>query len=92
MTRMLFRLAFAVALLGIGWSARAQTTVADFELTVDAPSGETVINCAKGCNFTHDVGLTETEARANTPHTQFSFRCNAPRCRATINGAGHVMR
>jgi hypothetical protein len=88
MTRMMFRLALAGVLAGAGWSVgKTQTTVADFELTVDAPGGQTVINCVKGCDFTHDVGRIETR-----PNTKFVFSCSAERCRATINGSGNVLR
>jgi hypothetical protein len=87
MTRTLFRVAIAVALIGAGWSVgRAQTNVADFEVTIDAPGWETTIECHKGWDFTNDVGRVV----GPSPHTNFRFHCNAPRCGATINGAGHV--
>lgn len=50
MTRLVARLLLAVALLGIGWTAgRAQQPLHDFELVVDAPSGQTTITCVRGC-------------------------------------------
>jgi hypothetical protein len=90
MKRLVFRILVAVTLVAAGWSVgRAQTSVANFELTVDAPGGQTVITCAKGCDFTHDVGSI---AGLPHPNTKFTFGCSGDRCRATINGAGHVMR
>ena len=67
--------------------AKAQTTVADFDLTVDAPGGRVNIECRRGCDFTNDVGNIATLPR---PNTTFMFSCGAERCRATLNGQGHV--
>ena len=84
------RVLVAVGLLVAGWSVgKAQTAVADFELTVDAPGGKVSIDCRRGCDFTHDVGRIDALPR---PNTTFTFQCGAARCSATINGHGHVLR
>ena len=90
MTRTVIRVAMAIALIGAGWSVgKAQTTVADFEMTVDAPGGRTNITCTRGCDFRFDVGST---AGLPTPNTRFTYACGAERCGVTINGHGHVIR
>jgi len=87
MKRIIARVAVAVALLGFGWSAgRAQSRQPDFELMVDAPGGETTVQCVRGCNlqFHMDAGNSR-----NTPGPTFSFNCpgGASRCSSrTING------
>jgi hypothetical protein len=84
------RLAIVAGLALAGWSVgRAQTQVAEFELTVTAPGGQTVIECRKGCDFQYDVGNT---ANLPKPNTRFQFACTTQTCAATINGHGHVMR
>ena len=89
MRRSVIRVAMAIALTGAGWSVgKAQTTVADFEMTIDAPGGRTNITCTRGCDFKFDVGST-----AGLPtNTRFTYACGAERCGVTINGHGHVMR
>jgi hypothetical protein len=49
MTRIVFRVVIAFALIGAGWTVgRAQTTVADFELTVNSPGGQTILELSQG--------------------------------------------
>ena len=43
------RFVMVAALVGIGWMAgKAQTSEPDFEVIVNAPSGETTIECVRG--------------------------------------------
>lgn len=52
MIRASLRIAVVAALIGMGWAAgRAQTSVPDFEVVVNAPSGETTIECVRGCKL-----------------------------------------
>ena len=46
------RLFLAVGLIGMGWTiGRAQPSLPDFELSIDAPDGETNITCVRGCDL-----------------------------------------
>ena len=78
MARMTLMAAVAFALVGLGWAvARAQTTGPDFELIVNAPSGDTSIQCVRGCT------LKWTERGINPDdlgQQMFSYGCRAPRC------------
>ena len=52
MIRASLRIALAAVLVGIGWMAgKAQTSEPDFEVVVNAPSGETTIECVRGCEL-----------------------------------------
>ena len=74
-----------LAMLLIGYAAgQAQSGVPpDFELTVEAPEGETVIECVRGCELQWvQRGLIP----GNTPMLQFRYACKgAPRC-----GSGRI--
>jgi hypothetical protein len=80
MRRTIVRVATAVVLLGLGWmTGRAQTTEPDFELVVDAPPGETNVECRRGC---HMAWLERGINPAATPQRIFTFKCggSAGRC------------
>ena len=52
MVRKAFIASAALVLILIGWVAgRSQTSAPDFEFTVDAPSGETTVQCVRGCEL-----------------------------------------
>src|SRR5687767_6913094 len=52
MTRAALQLVLAVVLVIIGWSAgQAQGKALYFDLSIDAPVGETTIRCTRGCEF-----------------------------------------
>lgn len=91
MRTIVIRLAIAAAIALVGWSVgKAQTQIADFEMTITAPPGRTVVECAKGCDFRFDMGDTSALPR---PNTRFTFECGGPsaaQCSATINGRGHA--
>lgn len=69
------RLAFVTALgVAAGWmAARAQTAPPDFEVVVNAPSGETTIDCVRGC----ELAWVERGLNANSrPMKTFTFKCD----------------
>jgi hypothetical protein len=74
----------AVLLVAAGWSAgrttRAQTRVADFEISIDAP-GQVNVTCSRGCDWPSVAG-----ERLPT----MSFRCESERCRWMLNGYGRI--
>ena len=61
-----------VVLIGFGWVAgRAQIGSTDFEFVIDAPAGQTNIECVKGCKLAWvQRGLS------GAPQTKFYFRCS----------------
>jgi hypothetical protein len=71
--RVVFRVALAFTLMGLGWAgAKAQTSSPDFELVVDAPVGETSIECRRGCSLLWvERGIPDGAIRQQT----FSFSC-----------------
>lgn len=70
--------AIAAALVLVGWAVgRAQPTAPDFELVINAPSGETTIECVRGCDLAWvERGINENGRRIPT----FKYSCGAPRC------------
>ena len=78
MARIIVQTALAVILIFVGWVVgRAQTSEPAFELVVNAPGGETTIECVKGCG----LSWVERGVNANsTPMATFTYRCTAPRC------------
>ena len=52
MRRAVLRTLMALALVALGWAAgKAQTAAPDFELVVNSPSGETTVECRRGCEL-----------------------------------------
>lgn len=70
------RVAVATSLVFLGWAlGSAQTSSPSFELIVDAPVGETTIQCVRGC----DLAWVERGVNANaTPTSTFTYRCSGP--------------
>jgi hypothetical protein len=62
----------------LGWTlGRAQTSAPAFEFVVDAPGGETTIECARGC----ELAWVERGLNPNsTPAKSFKYQCSGPRC------------
>jgi hypothetical protein len=82
MKRTLFRIVLATALIGAGWSVgKAQTTVAEFEIAIDAPRGDVKVTCHRGCDWAKEGAI---------PTPTITFPCDTERCRATFNGHGRV--
>jgi hypothetical protein len=88
MRRVLYRVALAFVLLGIGWTAgQAQVAQPDFEFIVDAPAGETIVTCKRGCDLLWVERGIPSSAK---PSPEFRFRCGGQkmeRCSsATVGG------
>jgi hypothetical protein len=91
MRRTTFLVVLVVLLVGAGWSVgRTQGTVAEFEITVDAPVGEVKVICNRGCEpsstwmkSVNDKALIATFACSGSAVT---------RCRGTVDGHGIVLR
>ena len=75
MRRVVLRTLVALVLIALGWAAgKAQTTQSDFELVVKSPSGETTVECRRGCNLV----WTERGARpGQEPKTTFTYMCTS---------------
>ena len=86
MKQKLIRLVIACGLVALGWAAaKAQTDAPVFELIVDAPEGETTIECARGCELSWVERGINPNAR---PQPQFKYSCSGShsgRC-----GSGHI--
>jgi hypothetical protein len=76
--RVAVHVALAVTLVIVGWAVgRGQTVAPDFELIVDAPGGETTIQCAKGCTLAWvERGVNPSAIRMRT----FKYGCTGSRC------------
>jgi hypothetical protein len=75
MLRPIRALVAASMLFGLGWMAgHAQTRQPDFEIVVNAPTGDTKIACVRGCTL-HWVerGIPDTVK----PGPTFSYGCTA---------------
>jgi hypothetical protein len=81
------RIALAGALVGAGWAiGRAQGTVGDFTLTIDAPVGVTNVRCTRGCTL---QGGRDAGNPNNIPVPDYQYSCRGAsvrRCGATVNG------
>ena len=68
----------AMMLILVGWViGRAQTSEPALELVVNAPSGETTIECVKGCALAWvDRGVNPNSMATG----KFTYRCTAARC------------
>lgn len=71
-------LALTTAALVIGWAVgKAQTPAPDFELIVNAPGGDTTIECLRGCT----LQWWERGPNPNSvPTAKFSYSCSGSRC------------
>jgi hypothetical protein len=74
MTRIAFRAAIAAALIALGWTVgKAQAPQPDFELIVNAPAGETNVECRRGCELAWVERGVNSQA---TPKSTFTFKCS----------------
>jgi len=71
-------IAVAAILVFLGWTVgRAQTSAPAFELVVDAPGGETTIQCVRGCKLAWvERGVNPNAA----PIPTCTYRCTGSRC------------
>jgi hypothetical protein len=82
MKRQLLLIAAAFIFAVTGWlvgRTTAQTRVADFELSIEAPRGEVRLMCSRGCDWP-----------SKGAPASISFRCDSERCRWMINGRGPI--
>ncbi len=83
MRRSLLRMLLALGFIAVGWSfGVAQASVADFEITIEAPRGDVTLTCARGCDW-------RSEPSQKSPQT-VTFRCETEKCRRTYSGRGRV--
>jgi len=73
MIRAALRIVIALLLVAMGWmAAKAQTAAPDFEFVVNAPAGETSIQCVRGCG----LAWVGRGVITNSQTTQtFTFKC-----------------
>ena len=76
--RITIQILVGVILAFLGWTlGRAQTSAPAFEFVVDAPGGETTIECVRGC----ELAWVERGLNPNsTPVKSLKYRCTGPRC------------
>ena len=86
MIRASIRVAAVAVCVCLGWVAgRAQTSNPNFEFVVNAPVGETTIQCVRGCEL-------KWVERGPSPNAQamptFKFNCNSPSGRCSSQRVG----
>ena len=86
MTQTALRVALAIGLFGTGWGvAKAQIQTPTFELQVDAPEGNTIIKCVRGCKL---AWVSRGVNPNTTPKATFEYRCSGgpARCLSGVVG------
>ena len=80
MKRLALRLVAAAVVFAAGWSiGNAQAAEPDFVIPVDAPRGETTIECVSGCGLAWvQRGINPAAKRIQT----WTYSCGAERCRS----------
>ena len=90
MAHALGRVVTVTALVALGWIiGLAQSTQPDFEIVVSAPTGQTTIQCVRGCDLSFVEGGVNPQAVA-TP--KFTFSCGGPAARCSSARIGGWMR
>jgi hypothetical protein len=86
MLRASVRLAAVAGFTCLGWVAgRAQSSQPNFEIVVDAPAGQTTIQCVRGCELSWvERGILPNAQAMPT----FTFSCNSPSGRCSSNRVG----
>jgi hypothetical protein len=84
------RLSCAFLLLGLGWAiGHAQRAEPEFMISIDAPAGETRIECVSGCQLTGARDLGNPNAgRANT----YRYSCSGQSQRCYAKAGGWLIR
>jgi hypothetical protein len=87
MIRIAAKLFVAAALVAGGWSVgRAQGTLHDFEIRIDAPEGKTTVECVKGCQLAWVERMVPGTVKPE--RTTFEYGCsNSPSGRC---GSGRI--
>jgi hypothetical protein len=74
----------ALALIGLGWAAGAAgRPEPEFMIAIDAPAGQTRVECLAGCKLIGGRDLPNTNA---TYMKIYSYSCSGQRCGAQIAG------
>jgi hypothetical protein len=74
--RLMLALLVILAVFGAWTAGRAQTNVANFQFTVEAPRGPVKITCERGCDW---------------PAKEGELVCDTERCRWIFTGRGRVL-
>jgi hypothetical protein len=83
------RLVAVASLILLGWAiGKAQTSTPDFMLIVDAPTGETKVECTSGCSLAWAGHGIPT----GTPQSTFTYRCSGSERCSSAGIAGWVKR
>lgn len=79
------KFALALILLGSAWAAGyAQRSEPEFMLSIDAPAGETRIDCVSGCQL---IGARDVGVPSAAPMKSYTFACTDPhRCKGAAGG------
>lgn len=74
MGRVILKALLVIALVGAGWIAgRAQSAGPDFEIRVNAPEGETTVECVRGCQLAWVERMDPATVVPN--QTFFTYKC-----------------
>ena len=69
------RVAVALGLVVAGWAVgKAQTLQPDFEFLVNAPTGETTVECVRGCELAWVQRGLNSDSK---PMPTFTFKCGS---------------
>lgn len=81
------RLVWTVVLVGLGWAlGYAERSEPDFMIAIDAPAGETRVECLSGCNL---KGSRDLENPNAAKLTVYSYGCSGgavQRCGTRVAG------
>jgi hypothetical protein len=78
------RVVWAVLLVGLGWRAGAATRPEpEFMLAIDAPGGQTRVECVSGCRL---MGGRDLPNPAAGSMKVYSYGCGGARCQAQVAG------
>jgi hypothetical protein len=81
------RLVWAFMLIGLGWTAgAAERPEPEFMIAIDAPVGQTRVECISGCRL---MGARDLPNRTAGTMKVYSYRCsgrNVQRCGAQVAG------
>jgi hypothetical protein len=79
------KFAIALILLGSGWAVgQAQRPAPEFMISIDAPVGETRIECVSGCQL---IGARDVGVPSAGRMKSYTFSCTDPhRCKGAAGG------
>jgi len=81
------RVVWAIALVALGWTVgAAERSEPEFMLAIDAPVGETRVECLSGCRL---IGARDLPNPRASQLKVYAYGCTGrgvPRCGATVAG------